>query len=584
LSQALYRRKAILTRIRKALDAFYLLQKIDWKYDVRATLERILGQALEEFEFEEGKQVERALIIIQAPDHGELEVPAGWKTEDTGLSFSRTVVRETMKSGQAILSEDATDDPRFMEAESIRGLEVLSLASVPLSFEGQSVGALYIESKASANPFNEGDLDFLREFTDTITPYLKAGLLHQGHLKTIKDLREQISDRYRFSNIIGRSESMKNVFDLVRIASQVDRTVLLTGESGSGKELIAHAIHYNGNRRERPFVVVDCSSLSEHLLESELFGHRRGAFTGASDDKTGAFEDADTGTIFLDEINDASKPLQQKLRRVLQEGEIRRVGENIVRKVNVRVICATNRNLLELVEASEFIRDLYFRINKFPIHVPSLRERREDIPLLVDHFLTLAAAQRERPTEQITPAALEILMRMDWAENNVRELRNTVELAVDLSNDEEIDNQVLNRVFNVQRGKPPSGPGPLPSSPAPDTGDDALIRLEKDRFRELLRLAGVNSEAIPKQQTPFYRIQLEVAARAIIEGLRASKWKLRPAAKLLGISPTKLRYELKEFLDQVLRQADGDLRRAASRSGIPEDVLRKKARDLGISQ
>ena len=583
MSTTLYRRKAILTRIRKALDAFYLLQRIDWEYDIRATIEKILGQALEELEFEEGKHIERALIIVQTQKHGDLEVKAGWKTADADLSFSRTVVENTIESSEPVLCEDATDDPRFMEAESIKHLEMLSLASVPLKFEGHCVGALYIESKSPGRAFGEEDLGFLEEFTDTITPYLKAGLTHQGHIQEIRELREQIGSRYRYSNIIGRSESMRNVFELVRISSRVDRTVLLTGDSGCGKELIANAIHYNGLRSSHAFVVVDCSSLSEHLLESELFGHRKGAFTGASADKIGAFEAADGGTIFLDEINDASKALQQKLRRVLQEGEIRRVGENVVRKVDVRVICATNQNLLQVVEKGEFIRDLYFRINKFPIHIPSLRERREDIPLLVEHFLSMAAKRDEESARRISPEALHVLVERDWTENNVRELRNTVELAVDLTADEEISRTGLERVFSVQRGEVPTSGTSLPAEAPVLANNGALVQLQKTLFQSLLEEAEhADAKTRRKEDTPFYRIQLEVAARTIIEGLRTTNWKLRPAARRLGISPTKLRSELKEFLEQTLASTDRDYEKAASLAAMPVEVFHKKAKDLGI--
>lgn len=583
MSQTIYRRKAILTRTRKALDAFYVLQKIDWDYDVRATLERILAQALEEIEFEGGKHIERALLIIQTSATGALEVQAGWKTEDIDLSFSRTVVQQTIETGEAILCENATDDPRFMEAESIKKLETLSLVSVPLKFENRSAGALYIESKSPGNRFTEEDLEFLGEFTDTIAPFLKAGLVHHGHLQELRELREQIGDRYRFNNIIGRSETMAAVFDLVRIASGVDRTALLTGESGCGKELIANAIHYNGPRRDRPFVIVDCSSLSEHLLESELFGHRRGAFTGASSDKVGAFEEAHTGTIFLDEINDASKPLQQKLRRVLQEGEIKRVGENIVRRVDVRIICATNRNIPKLVEDGSFIRDLYFRINKFPIQVPTLRERREDIPLLVEHFLQSAAEHSQRPQKEIASEALARLVERDWAENNVRELRNTVELAFDLSSGPRIGASDLERVFRVQRGDNYSREATSPSDPEPQNRNGALVSVSRENFQRLLDSVDRSDTTPPKDEAPFYRIQLEVAARAIVEGLRSAKWKLRPAARLLGISPTKLRCVLKEFLENTLQETGGSIEKTAEHVDIPVAFLTKKAKDLGLN-
>jgi len=589
VSQTLYRRKAILTRIHQALDAFYLLKKIDWEYDIRSTLEKILGLALDEIELEGGKQIERGLIIIQPPDEGNLEIHAGWRADDPDLSFSRTVVQQTIANGEPILCENAKDDPRFMEAESLKHLETLSLISVPLQFEDQRIGALYLESNSPKNLFNEADLDFLAEFTGTIAPYLKTALTHQGHLEEIRKLKEEISGHYRFSNIIGRSESTKSVFELVKIAAEVDRTVLITGESGCGKELIAHAIHYNGPRKDQAFVVVDCSSLSEHLLESELFGHRKGAFTGASAEKIGAFEEAGGGTIFLDEISDASKPLQRKLRRVLEESEIRRVGENLPRNVNVRVICATNKDLNSLVEAGEFIRDLYFRINKFPIRIPPLRERREDIPLLVDHFLQWTPQKSGASGKTIDPEALEILTQRDWAENNVRELRNTVELAMDFAPGGTITSKIVERVFRVQRGELEHfAEGSGRTAQSRDSTDDntsgGLVEIRHGAFRDLLGRSREKSgtEKALKEDTPFYRIQLEVAAQAIIEGLRATDWKLRPAARLLGISPTKLRSELKQFLEQTLARHEGSLVQAAGTLQIPVRVLTRKASDLGL--
>ena len=582
MSQTLYRRRAILTRIRKALDAFYLLHRIDWEYDSRATLENILAQALEELEFEGGKQIERALIIVQPADGGELEIQAGWKHGDPDLTFSRTVVHRTVADGEGILCENAKDDPRFMEAESIKNLETLSLISVPLLIDGASVGALYIESKLPGKLFTRDDLEFLEEFGETIAPYVKAALTHQEHVHEIQKLREEVSTRYSFANIVGRSESIQQVFELVRIASDVDRTVLITGESGCGKELVARAIHHNGARRDRSFVVVDCSSLSEHLLETELFGHRRGAFTGASQDKVGAFEEADGGTIFLDEISDASKPLQQKLRRVLQEGEIKRVGENDVRSVDVRVICATNRSLADLVAKGEFIRDLYFRINKFPIHIPPLRERRQDIPLLVEHFLQNASRAPNGGSPDITSEALEILSARDWSENNVRELRNTVELAVDFAVGHRIDRDVLERVLRVQRGDLGGTNTPFP--PLTSARPPSMIQIHRETFHALLdrarRISGASS--LPKEETPFYRLQLELTARAIIEGLRECEWKLRPAAKVLGISPTKLRYELKAYMESTLARHGGNVDRAAQDLDIPDDVFARKLRDLGL--
>ena len=584
MSKTTYRRKAILSRIHNALNAFYLLQKIDWEYNIAESLEKILGLALEEIELDGEKTIERALIIVQNPGEEDLEVKAGWKTQGADLSFSHTVVQETFERGQAILCENAKDDPRFMNAESLKQIETLSLIAVPMQYEERSVGVFYVESESAGNVFNSVDLEFLQEFATTITPYVKFGLTHQGHVREIRKLQEAVSGRYDMGNIIGRSEAITGVFELVRIAADVDRTVLITGESGSGKELIANAIHHNGRRKTAPFIVVDCSGLSEHLLESELFGHLKGAFTGAGNDKTGAFEEADGGTIFLDEIKDASKSLQQKLRRVLQEGEIRRVGENTSRKVNVRVICATNEDLGDRVQSGDFIQDLYYRINKFPIHVPSLKERREDIPLLVTHFLRLMdQAEPQASSTEISPDAMEALVHHDWSKNNIRQLRNTVELARDLAEGDTIDLPILERVLRIQSGE---SPGLLSRGPTGDEELDpgCLVKINSTEFGSLLeKETALGSEGKRDRcKTPFYRLQSEFQARAITEGLRSCRWKIRPAARLLGISPMKLRTSLKDYLEFLLRNSANDLGQAAGELDIPLEVLQKKAKDFGL--
>ncbi len=597
-----FRRRAILNRIHSALDAFYLLQKIDWEYDGRTTLDKILALALEELEFEGGKRIERALLIVEQislqgdgserSGAGRLEVEAGWRAGDEERAFSRTVVQQTMQKGEPILCENAKDDPRFMAAESIKGLQTLSLIAMPLVFGEKAMGAIYIESGSPGNIFSPEDLEFLAQFAGAIAPYVKTALTHQGHIREILTLRAAVEDRTSFGNIIGRSAAIRGVFELMKIAACSDRTVLITGESGCGKEMVAHAIHHNSSRSKGQLVTVDCSGLSEHLLESELFGHKKGAFTGANADKVGAFEEADGGTIFLDEVSDAPRPLQQKLRRVLQEGEIRRVGDSQFIKVDVRVICATNRSLPELVEKGEFIRDLFFRINKFPIHIPPLRERREDIPPLVQHFLAQAAApaMEGRPkVEGMSPEALEILMRRDWAANNIRELRNAVELAVDLASGPLIDARTIEKVDRVQRGESSGALDGGPAGPPSPAVDGGLVRVNRDAVRRLLDAGapdGKAADAVPAGDRdavgPFYRIYEEFAARAIIEGLRATKWKLRPAAKLLGISPMKLRGELKGFIAATLDRFGGDVNRAAAEMDIPADVLAKKAAALRV--
>jgi len=231
---------------------------------------------------------------------------------------------------------------------------------------------------------------------------------------------------------------MQKVFSAIQAAASSDATILIQGESGTGKELVASAIHYNGDRSEKPLVTVTCSALSESLLESELFGHTRGAFTGAVRERIGRFEEAAGGTVFLDEIGEISPFIQVKLLRVLQEHEIERVGESKKRRIDIRIIAATNKDLYDLVRQGVFREDLYYRLKVFPIHVPPLRERREDIPLLAEHFIKQQNQKTGKSVRRISAAAMRLLMDHPW-EGNVRELQNAIEHAFVLCSGEEID-------------------------------------------------------------------------------------------------------------------------------------------------
>jgi two-component system response regulator HupR/HoxA len=248
-------------------------------------------------------------------------------------------------------------------------------------------------------------------------------------------LRRQVQRDYSFDQIVGASPAMQRVFDVMEKVAQTDATVLLTGETGTGKDLVARAIHYAGSRRERRFVAQNCGALPDTLLESELFGHKRGAFTGAHADKKGLFEVADGGTIFLDEIGETEPGMQVRLLRVLQDGEIRPLGSSETRRVDVRIIAATNRELRKLVEIGRFREDLYYRLRVVEIRLPALRERREDIPQLAHHFLDLANRKMGRAVEGFTNAAMDRITAHDWA-GNVRELENELQRAVALAGGE----------------------------------------------------------------------------------------------------------------------------------------------------
>jgi len=285
-----------------------------------------------------------------------------------------------------------------------------------------------------------GAYDFITKpfASDRLSITVNNAMINSSLKREVDELKRELKDRYQFKNIIGQSGVMQEVFRAMEKVVNSSVTVVIQGESGTGKELIARAIHYHNKKRSNhSFVAVNCSALPESLLESELFGHEKGSFTGATGRRAGKFEQSDGGTIFLDEIALMTPATQSKVLRVLQEREFERVGGNELIKVETRVISATNKNLEEAVKKGEFREDLYYRISVFPIKLPALRERKEDIPLLAAHFLNKYAEQESKEIEAISPDALELLMAYHWP-GNVRELENTIERGVVLANPPEI--------------------------------------------------------------------------------------------------------------------------------------------------
>lgn len=275
-----------------------------------------------------------------------------------------------------------------------------------------------------------GAYDYIEKPCSTAELLLKVqhGLERKRYESELKRLKDTVGEKYEFCNIISKNAQMRKIFDLIEQIAQTDITVLITGDTGTGKEMIAKSVHFNSVRKDKPFMIVNCAALTETLLESELFGHEKGAFTGAFKQKLGRFELADGGTVFLDEIGDIPLATQVKLLRVLQEREFERVGGTEVIKCDIRIIGATNKKLEKLIKEEKFREDLYYRVNVFPIYLPPLRDRKDDIPLLGAHFLKKYSKQQNKEIESISPEAMDILMNYDWP-GNIRELENVMERA-----------------------------------------------------------------------------------------------------------------------------------------------------------
>src|SRR5437016_5020917 len=333
----------------------------------------------------------------------------------------------TAHSPELVITDLYFDKTRAQGLEIVRKARELSPPAVVIVITG--FGSIETAVEAMKN----GAFDYLEKpfKVDELRLCVQRALSHQAVLTETAHLRKQIKEKYHFREIIGHTPEMQAVYKLIERVANTDSTILVLGESGTGKELVARALHVNSRRQFAPFVPINCTALPENLLESELFGHRRGAFTGAINDKKGLFQEADGGTIFLDEVGSMSPMLQSRLLRVLQEREVRRVGDNTPIFVNVRVVAAANEPLEKRIKEGTFREDLYYRLNVISIQLPSLRERRDDIPLLVAHFLKDKAHPRSKRPLQLTRQAMEMLCAYDWT-GNVRELENAIERAATL--------------------------------------------------------------------------------------------------------------------------------------------------------
>jgi len=360
----------------------------------------------------------------------------------SSLCESRTGDGDTLSLVSAALSEMHERDVHVLLADPDTATPILApllksggvrhLALVPMSSGERMVGALYLDYRARDGEFSEGDVRFLRALAVQAATLIDNAQLRSKLTDEIESLRWVVDGRHKFASIVGQSLSMQQLFATLERVARTSVTVLIEGESGTGKELVARAVHLNGSRKNERFVAQNCAALPEQLLESELFGHVRGAFTGAHRDKQGLFEAADGGTFFLDEIADMPPSLQVKLLRVLQEGEIRRVGATDHIDVDVRIIAATNKRLREEVEAGRFREDLFYRLNVVGVVMPPLRDRRDDVPLLAQHFLNRFCEAGGEPKRGFSDRAMDLLVNYDWP-GNVRELENEIERAVALS-------------------------------------------------------------------------------------------------------------------------------------------------------
>ncbi|MBW2328966.1 MAG: sigma-54-dependent Fis family transcriptional regulator, partial [Deltaproteobacteria bacterium] len=326
-----------------------------------------------------------------------------------------------------------------LKMQRMDGMEAIKLLREKGRLDPVVVITAFSSVESAVEAMKHGAMDYVTKPVDiealqlTVAKALDFEALREEN----QELKKRLGEQFDFGNIIGRSSAMQKVFETMYLVAPSAATVLITGESGTGKELIAGALHHNSNRKEGPFVKVNCAALHENLLESELFGHEKGAFTGADSQRLGRFEMASAGTLFLDEIGDMSLQTQAKILRVLQEGELERLGGSTTIKVDVRLVVATHKDLTAMIEEGSFRQDLFFRLSVVPIELPPLRDRVEDIPVLADFFLKRYAVKNKKDIRGFHPQALMLLARYDWP-GNIRELENTIERAVILCLGEQI--------------------------------------------------------------------------------------------------------------------------------------------------
>lgn len=416
--------------------------------DLEETLTSILKS------FDTHLKLRRGTITLLDPDTETINVRVAHGLSKRSQSMASYKVGEgitglVVQSGKEIIVPDISKDPRFLHKTRSRKQEKgkqIAFFCVPIKLEGTTIGALSVDKQADPKNDFEANVRLLNVIATMVAQAVKLNNLVKSDRRQLSEenvrLRRELKNHFDIHNMVGTSNAMKEVYRLIEQVSNSNATVLLRGESGTGKDLVAHAIHYNSLRADKPFVKVNCAALPDTLLESELFGHEKGAFTGASERKLGRFERAHGGTIFLDEIGDFSLNLQIKLLRVIQFKEFERVGGLETIKTNVRIVVATHKNLEEQIKEGLFREDLYYRINVFPIFMPPLRDRKDDIMLLADYFLEKIAVENNKDISRISTPAIEMLTRYHWP-GNIRELENCIERAVLLCNDDVIRSEHL---------------------------------------------------------------------------------------------------------------------------------------------
>jgi len=501
-------------KLRELALLFDISQALDQSMDIR----EVLGPTLQALADHMGMSRGTLTLLNRKTGEIAIEVAHGLSPSQQRRGKYRLgegVTGKVVQTGKPAVVPRISDNPLFLDRTGARKRlkkSDISFLCVPIKIGKEVIGALSADRLFDTTVSFEEDIRLLSTIASMVAQAVRlrqtAWEERQRLMEENLRLREELKDRFHPSNIIGNSREMQAVFDLILQISRVDTTILIRGESGTGKELVANAIHYHSHRADRPFIKVNCAALPETVIESELFGHEKGAFTGAVSQRKGRFELADGGTIFLDEIGDLSAATQAKLLRVLQEKSFERVGGVRTIQVNVRIITATHRDLEHLIEVGQFREDLYYRLNVFPIHLPPLRKRKTDILLLADHFVEKYNALYHTSVRRISTPAIDMMMSYHWP-GNVRELENCIERAVLLSRDGVIHGHHLPPTLQTAEA---SGTRPQ------NTLEDALANVERELILDALKDARGNMSKAARR--------LGITERMM--GLRVRKYRIDP--------------------------------------------------------
>ena len=508
------------SKVSREIKELSLLFEISKKLSETLDLKRVLKPVLEMMA--EHMEMMRGTLTILNRKRGEIiiEEAYGLKPEEQAKGKYRMgegITGKVIDTGQPAIIPRISDEPLFLDRTGSRkGLNKgdITFICVPIKIGSEVIGALSVDRLFNEKVSFKEDVRLLTIIASSISSAVRLRQHAQEELEKMREenqrLQDELKTRYRPKAIVGNSKIMQTVYTLIDKVCRTTTTVLILGESGVGKERVAQAIHYNSNRADKPFVKINCAALPESLIESELFGHEKGAFTGAMSARKGRFEMADKGTIFLDEIGDLPLSVQTKLLRVLQEKEFERIGGNATIKVNVRIITATNRDLDLLMQEGKFREDLYYRLNIFPVVVPPLRERKTDIMLLTDHFVEKYGREHGKQIVRISTPATDMLVNYHWP-GNVRELENCIERAIILCTDGVIQSYHLPP--NLQRSETPG------TDETRSGFKETMVNVEREIIIDELKRSRGN---------------MAKAARALgiterIMGLRVAKFGIDPA-------------------------------------------------------